>query len=353
MKKLTTFQKWGLAAAALLIPIAAFAGVRGVTAAGVDLGPLTGIKCSTNLTCTKVNNMLNMVATSASLALASDEVIANASDDVITMASNDSDIIVSINSPLTSNGDATLRLSADASADSGDDWQLLHDGATNDLIFQNDKSGSQATFLTLTEDGEVTLAGTTPHFNVGDAGAEDAGVTFDGNAQDYHITLKDSTDDLVIGLGVAAGTTDAIRIDENQIVTFVQGVEGLGTDTLHGFLQSQVASTTTTITAAQCGKTFVSNSADVMALPEASTVLGCRYTFVCGTADNFDINPDDADVIGPVSTTDGTTGVVTLAPSAGDAIRCTDVGGSITIEAVGAALWAQVAGGNGVWTDVD
>jgi len=45
--------------------------------------------------------------------------------------------------------------------------------------------------------------------------------------------------------------------------------------------------------------------------------------------------------------------VVTLAPAAGDAIRCTDIGGSITLEAVGANLWAQVAGGNGVWTDVN
>ena len=346
-------KKYWMATILLLIPVMAFAGVRAYNASGLLLGNYSSIKCSTNLVCTKAGDVLNMVATSAALALDSDEVIANAVDDVITMASNDSDIIVSINSPLTTNGDATLRLSADNSADSGDDWQILHDGGTNDLLFQNDKSGSQATFLTLTEDGEMVLAGTTPHFTVGDAGAEDAGFVFDGNAQDFHISMDDSIDDLVIGLGSAAGTTDAIRIDENQVVTFVQAVVGLGTDTLHGFLQSQVASTTTTITAAQCGKTFVSNSADVMALPEASTVLGCRYTFVCGTADDFDINPDDADIIGPVSTTNGSTAVVTLAPSAGDAIRCTDIGGSITLEAIAADRWAQVAGGNGIWTDVN
>jgi hypothetical protein len=127
-----------------------------------------------------------------------------------------------------------------------------------------------------------------------------------------------------------------------------------GTVQLYGFLQDQVASTTVAITAAQCGKTFVSNSADVMTLPEASTVLGCRYTFVCGTADDFDVNPaDGTDQITSVSTTNGTTGVVTLAPSAGDAIRCTDIGGSITLEAVGANAWSQVAGGNGIWTDVN
>lgn len=119
-------------------------------------------------------------------------------------------------------------------------------------------------------------------------------------------------------------------------------------------LRTQVASTTTTLTSSQCGSTIISNSADVVTLPEASTVLGCRFTFVCGTADDFDINPNDGtDTILSVSTTNGTTGVVTLAPSAGDAIRCTDIGGSITLEAIGANSWAQVGGGNGIWTDVN
>lgn len=129
---------------------------------------------------------------------------------------------------------------------------------------------------------------------------------------------------------------------------------GDGGDQFVGFLQDQVASTTTSATIAQCGSTFVSNSADVITLPEASTALGCRYTFVCGTADDFDINPaDGTDQITSVSTTNGTTGVVTLAPAAGDAIRCTDIGGSITLEAVGANAWSQVGGGNGIWTDVN
>jgi hypothetical protein len=136
--------------------------------------------------------------------------------------------------------------------------------------------------------------------------------------------------------------------------TFTGDLSGDGGDQFYGFLQDQVASTTVAISAAQCGKTFISNSADVMTLPEASTVLGCRLSFVCGTADDFDINPADAsDQILSVSTTNGTTGVVTLAPSAGDAIRCTDIGGSITLEATGANAWAQVAGGNGIWTDVN
>ena len=121
-----------------------------------------------------------------------------------------------------------------------------------------------------------------------------------------------------------------------------------------GFLQNQVASTTTSATAAQCGGTFVSNSADVMTLPEASTVLGCQYTFVCGTADDFDVNPaDGTDQIGTVASITGANTTTVLAPAAGDAIRCTDIGSSIVIEAVGANLWASIGTANGIWTDVN
>lgn len=154
--------------------------------------------------------------------------------------------------------------------------------------------------------------------------------------------------------GVAIGTGFDTGLSVGSPVSITSTVTGDGGDALYGFKESQVASTTTSVTLAQCGTHFISNSADVMTLPEASTVLGCRYTFTCGTADDFDINPaDGTDQISSVSTTNGTTGVVTLAPAAGDAIRCTDIGGSITLEAIGADLWAQVAGGNGIWTDVN
>lgn len=128
---------------------------------------------------------------------------------------------------------------------------------------------------------------------------------------------------------------------------------GDGGDQFYGFLQNQVASTTTALTAAQCGSTIVSDSADVVTLPEASTVLGCRFTFVCGTADDFDVNPADAsDTISAVNSVAGGTGAA-IAPSAGDAIRCTDAGSSITLEAVGANLWVTIGVGNGAWTDVN
>lgn len=75
------------------------------------------------------------------------------------------------------------------------------------------------TSLNLSDD--ATIGGTTPYLTIGDAGAEDAGVVFDGNAQDFNISLDDTNDNLVFGLGSAAGTTDALRIDANQDVTVV------------------------------------------------------------------------------------------------------------------------------------
>ena len=54
---------------------------------------------------------------------------------------------------------------------------------------------------------------------VGSAVAEDTKVVFDGNAQDYHIGLDDSADNLVIGLGSTLGTTSHIVTDENGHVT--------------------------------------------------------------------------------------------------------------------------------------
>jgi hypothetical protein len=176
------------------------------------------------------------------------------------------------------------------------------------------------------------------------------GLLFDNITGDSQVT--ETALDIGTGYDVGADFNSPVNID--AALNANGDVIGDGADQLYGFLQDQVASTTVSTTAAQCGKTFVSNSADVMTLPEASTVLGCRYTFVCGTADDLDINPaDGTDVIGTVASITGTNTTTVLAPSAGDAVRCTDIGSSITIEAVAADLWVSVGNANGIWTDVN
>ena len=54
---------------------------------------------------------------------------------------------------------------------------------------------------------------------VGSAATEDTKVVFDGNAQDFHIGLDDSADDLVIGLGSALCTTTHMAFDETGAIT--------------------------------------------------------------------------------------------------------------------------------------
>lgn len=119
-------------------------------------------------------------------------------------------------------------------------------------------------------------------------------------------------------------------------------------------LQEQVTSTTVTLTTSQCGATIVNDSADVLTLPEASTALGCRYTFVVNNASNLDINPNDGtDTILPFVNAVATSPTL-ISPSAGDAIRCATVGGSITLEAVSANNWAVVGGVAGhSWSDIN
>jgi len=154
---------------------------------------------------------------------------------------------------------------------------------------------------------------------------------------------------------MASGSTLAVSGTFTGATLSLTGdLTGDGGDQLHGFLRLQVAASTTPLTAAQCGATVVSAGAAVQPLPEASTVLGCRYTFVCGTADDFDIDPADAsDQIGAIlnSVAGGTGAAIT--PSAGDEIRCTDAGASIILEATGANLWSPIGVGNGAWTDVN
>ena len=59
----------------------------------------------------------------------------------------------------------------------------------------------------------------TGDITIGDASAADKKILFDGNAQDYHIGLDDSTDSLTIGKGSTLGTTTSMAIDANGIIT--------------------------------------------------------------------------------------------------------------------------------------
>lgn len=317
---------------ALILSVPAFA-VRFQNTAGLDLGNFNHVLCSTGVTCSVDKGRLKMIASSPSFTLESGEVLANSTDDVVSVTSDDES--TDIRSVGFEAKDAIFSLWADQGDDAADKWSLTSTTTGTLIVKQNTTS-----LLTGTANGDWTFAGVTPYITIGDAGAEDTGVVFDGATLDFNITLDDSASLLVIGKGTAAGTTDAIRIDTNQDVTFVQAVVGLGTDPLSGFLQKQVTATATTITAAQCGSTFINGGAIEIELPEASTVLGCQLTFVTGNASNFDVDPDGGDQI------------LVATNAAGDAMRNATLGNSITIQATSASTWTEIAI-VGTWSDIN
>jgi hypothetical protein len=60
---------------------------------------------------------------------------------------------------------------------------------------------------------ELHIGGTTPQITIGDAGAEDTSILFDGNAQDFYFALDDSTDDIAIGTGSTIGSNVKMVIE--------------------------------------------------------------------------------------------------------------------------------------------
>lgn len=119
-----------------------------------------------------------------------------------------------------------------------EDTTLIFDGdtpAANDTHFGVDNTDGYTKIglgQALGTDARITIVNTVGETQVilGDGvTAVDTILALDGNAQDYHVCLDDTDDDLKIGLGVACGTTPAITIDENQVTTVLQDAIFSGT----------------------------------------------------------------------------------------------------------------------------
>lgn len=300
-----------------------------------------------------------------------DSLLMNTDDD-LQFLSNDEHSRISAIGFEAKEGQIVLK--ADQDDDATDGWELAA-STSGTLTIGNDSSvaGTFVDKLTIASSGAITLVSSDVLTNVTDDKlsfqSEDESSTlqalgFEAKAASLELYADqddDATDGweitattggtLTIGNDSGAAGTDVAKITitgSSGNTAFVGDVSGDGGDQLYGFLSNQVAITTTSITAAQCGSTFVGDSADVIVLPEASTVLGCRLTFVGGTADDVDIDPaDGTDEFGQCTASGGT-----IDGAAGDEYRITDIGTSITIEAVGANLWAVVAH-NGAITDVN
>jgi len=81
----------------------------------------------------------------------------------------------------------------------------------------NSKALTQSAGGVVTIAGDVVVSGTTPKVTIGDAGAEDTTLLFDGNAKDFYVALDDSADKLVIGEGSTVGTNSILTITDDTV----------------------------------------------------------------------------------------------------------------------------------------
>jgi len=98
------------------------------------------------------------------------------------------------------------------------DDKAIQFGNGQDAKIEYDENGTDQLRIHQPAAG-VVIAGTNPKLVLGDAGAEDTMLAFDGNAVDYHVALDDSADKLVFGTGTTAGSNTALTIDTNNHVT--------------------------------------------------------------------------------------------------------------------------------------
>ena len=128
---------------------------------------------------------------------------------------SDEDILVSVDGVIqepsvayaVSNG-TTLTFTAAPSNNSGNNIFVYYLFRTVGTVGHPSNQALSASTGTFT--GDVTI---------GDASAADKKILFDGNAQDFHIGLDDSTDALTIGLGSALGTTSHMVLRDSGVIT--------------------------------------------------------------------------------------------------------------------------------------
>ena len=103
------------------------------------------------------------------------------------------------------------------------DFHISLDDSADDLVIGTGTTAGSNTLISVNGDGSETKFNQ-PKVTIGDATAEDTYIIFDGNAQDFRIGLDDGTDKLEIGGGAAHGTAAGISMDVNGDMTLGGGI---------------------------------------------------------------------------------------------------------------------------------
>jgi hypothetical protein len=203
-------------------------------------------------------------------------------------------------------------------------------------IDADDDNVADETYGLLVNATDTTSTGITEGVHVEGAGL-DVGVQVD------HGGIRSGTGsspDLAVGDDTlyVEGTIEAdgnVRIDGN--IDANGDIVGAGPTTYIEGMVPQVEDYTgadNVITIAESGKVFT-NTGDgdgsQHTLPEASTAIGCTYTFVVTVAQALVVELDNADIF------------LHLTLDAGDQIQSSTVGDTITVMALDAANWAVIS----------
>jgi|13_taG_2_1085334.scaffolds.fasta_scaffold00456_5 hypothetical protein len=174
---------------------------------GTDLTIASGAKLNLNAT--------SDVHLPANVGLVFD---ANASEKI---ESNDTDLTITSGADINLTATADVNLPANVGLTFGDDGEKI-EGDGDDLTIS-----SSGVLNLSTSDVKLTSSGA--KLTIGNAQEADTMLLFDGNINNFHVSLEDFSDSLVIGSGSTAGTNANLTLDASNNVTVGNNLTITGT----------------------------------------------------------------------------------------------------------------------------
>ena len=177
----------------------------------------SGLTGTTAITSTEAEmNYLDL----ATLGTSADSKVLTQASGVVTIAG---DVVVSGTTPKVTIGDAGAEDTTLLFDGNAQDYYIALDDSADDLLIGLGSTVGTTPAISIDENlavktyGDITMTGTTPTLTIGDAGAEDTAIVFDGNAKDFYVALDDSADKLLIGEGSTVGTNPILTITDDTV----------------------------------------------------------------------------------------------------------------------------------------
>jgi hypothetical protein len=177
----------------------------------------SGLSGTTAITATEAEmNYLDI----ATLGTSADSKVLTQASGVVTIAG---DVVVSGTTPKVTIGDAGAEDTTLLFDGNAQDYYIALDDSADDLLIGLGSTVGTTPAISIDENlavktyGDITMTGTTPTLTIGDAGAEDTAIVFDGNAKDFYVALDDSADKLLIGEGSTVGTNPILTITDDTV----------------------------------------------------------------------------------------------------------------------------------------